>query len=147
MQTERSEMVPDSELSEALDSPGEKEVAGLDLRAQRSARIDEYEEEAVRRSNPYAAMIGTGTAYLQRILEPYCQAIIEQLNSGSGSIDDVRELTPDIKIVLKLHNAVEADHEFQADEAGDQARAFPHGAARKGLVARQNALGTNPWRT
>src|SRR4051794_37868454 len=56
----------DSELNEPLETNVADDPEGLSIQNQRLARILEYEEAALARMDPLAAVIGIGNAYFQR---------------------------------------------------------------------------------
>ena len=71
----------DHELNEALEAHAAEELDGLSIQNQRLARVQEYEEAALARSDPFAAVIGMGNAYLQRVFEHLGAAILDELDS------------------------------------------------------------------
>jgi hypothetical protein len=122
----------DEDLNAALEAHTVEDLDGLNIQNHRLARIQEYEEEVVSRSNPYAAMIGVGSADFQRIFEHYSKALLEELDSRH-TFAEVRELNRDIRLLETLRRAVEADLEFQSADAGQPVSGFPHSINVKGL--------------
>ena len=116
----------DDELNEALEAHAAEELDGLSIQNQRLARIQEYEEAAVSRSDPFAAVIGMGNAYLQRVFEHLGAAVLDELDSRPHTVEELREFGPEIRLLVKLRNSIETDLAFQAPDAGQQAAAFPH---------------------
>jgi hypothetical protein len=103
------------------------ELDELQLKNQRLARIQEYEEAAVSRTDPLAAVIGMGNADLQRIFEHLGAAILDAIDSRSHTVEELRELAPDIRLLVKLRNAIETDLAFQSTDITSQGAALPHG--------------------
>jgi hypothetical protein len=126
----------DHELNEALETHAEDELDGLSIQNQRLAMIQEYEEAAVSRSDPFAAVIGMGNAHFQRVFEHLGAAILEELDSHPHSVQEIREFEPEIRLLVKLRNSMETDLEVQPPEAGRPAAAFPHRMTGKGLDAK-----------
>jgi hypothetical protein len=123
----------DDELNEALEAHATEELDGLSIQNQRLARVQEYEEAAVSRSDPFAAVIGMGNAYLQRVFEHLGAAILDELDSRAHTVDELREFGPEIRLLVKLRNSIETDLAVQPPDAGQQAAAFPHSRKGKGL--------------
>ena len=130
----------DREFNEAPDACGAEELDGLSMANRRRARVDEFEEDAVARSGPYAAVIGMGTAYLQRIIEHLGAAVLEEMDSHPHTIQELREFRPEIRLLVQLRNAVETDREVQTLEAGDQAEGFASGLKLKGVASKRGLL-------
>jgi hypothetical protein len=128
--------MPDHELNEALDAHAAEELDGLSMQNQRLARIEEYEEAAVSRSDPLAAVIGMGNAYLQRIFEHLGAAVLDELDSHAYTVEEFRELSPEIRLLAKLRKLIETDLELQPPDAGQQAAAFLPGSNGKRLDTR-----------
>jgi hypothetical protein len=85
---------------------------GLDrasVRSHRAARIDEFEAAAIRRPNSYGAMIGAGTADLQRIFERLSEAVSHQLDAEAPTLVECRSLEPTIRLLLRLREGVALD--------------------------------------
>jgi hypothetical protein len=92
---------------------------------QLAQRIDEYEEAAVSRPDPFAAVIGMGAAFCQRIFEHVGTAVLEELDSQPHSVEEIREYEPVFNLLIKFRKSVEADLAFQAHYAGQQSAAIP----------------------
>jgi hypothetical protein len=123
----------DGELNRALNIDDADVRDQQTLRNQRLARIQEYEESALIRRDPLAAVIGMGNADLQRIFESLGTAVLEQIESGSKSIEEFRELGPEIRLLVKLRKAIEVDVALQALETEQQPSRLPR--ALKGIKA------------
>ena len=123
----------DHELNEVLETHAAEELDGLSIHNQRLARIQEYEEAAVSRSDPFAAVIGMGNAHLQRVFEHLGAAILDELDGRTHTVEELRELGPEIRLLVKLRNSIETDIAVQPPDAGQQAAAFPHRQKGKGL--------------
>jgi hypothetical protein len=126
----------DHELNEALETHAEDELDGLSIQNQRLARIQEYEEAAVSRSDPFAAVIGMGNAHFQRVFEHLGAAILEELDSHPHSVEELREFGPEIRLLVKLRSAIETDLEVQPPEAETPAAAFSGRIQGTGLDTR-----------
>src|SRR4051794_3927096 len=113
----RATEMQNHELNEALDADAAEDLDGLSIKNQRLARIDEYEESAVSRSDPLAAVIGMGSAVLQRVFEDLGAAVLEVLDTHPHTLDNLRELTPEIRLMLSLRNAIEKDLDIQTHDA------------------------------
>jgi hypothetical protein len=87
----------------------DEELGGLSVQNHRLARIAEFEEDALARPNPYAAVIGFGCADLQRVLGHYSKALLQQLESREHTWEEIRELEPTVRLLLKLQAAVALD--------------------------------------
>jgi hypothetical protein len=60
-------------------------------------------------------------------------AILDELDSRAHTVEELREYAPEIRLLVKLRNSVEADLAFQANDAGQQAAAIPHRKKGNGL--------------
>jgi hypothetical protein len=69
---------------------------------------------------------GMGAASCQRIFEHLGTAVLDELDSRPHSVEEIREYEPEIRLLVKLRHAVEADVAFQGNDAGQQAAALPH---------------------
>lgn len=125
--------MPDHELNEVLESHAAEELDGLSIQNQRLARVQEYEEAAVSRPDPFAAVIGMGNADLQRVFEHLSAAILDELDSRAHTVDELREFSPEIRLLLKLRKSIETDLAVQPPDAGQQAAAFPQRMQGTGL--------------
>jgi hypothetical protein len=127
MDTERADArkTQNDELNEALETDPAEERDGLSIQNQRLARIQEYEEGAISRPDPRDAMIGMGSATLQRMFEHLGEAIVNRLDSYPHTFEEVRELSPEMRLALKLRSAIETDLTLQTSDTGPQATAFP----------------------
>ena len=123
----------DDQLNEALETDAAEELDGLSIRNQRLARIQEYEEAAVSRIDPFAALFGFGNADFQRIFDLLSAAIFDELDSRGHTIEVLRELAPEIRLLVKLRNSIALDLAVQPPDAGQQAAAFPRSMNGKGL--------------
>ena len=132
-------MPGDAELDKALNLNDAEVCGDLTIRNQRLARIQEYEESAVTRPDPLAAIIGIGNADFQRIFEHLGTAILEQIEAGSKSIEEFRELGPEIRLLVKIRKAIETDVALQSLEAEQQPTAFPRPRNLKELEGRPNS--------
>ena len=74
-----------------------------------------------------------GNAYLQRVFEHLGAAILDELDSRAHTVEELRELGPEIRLLVKLRNSIETDLSVQPPDAGQQAAAFPHSMKGKGL--------------
>jgi hypothetical protein len=83
--------MPDHELNEVLEAHAAEELDGLSIQNQRLARVQEYEEASVSRSDPFAAVIGMGNAYFQRVFEHLGAAILDELDSRAHTVEELRE--------------------------------------------------------
>jgi hypothetical protein len=128
--------MPDEELDKSLKLDDADEYDDLTIRNQRLARIQEYEESAVTRRDPLAAIIGIGNADFQRMFETLGTAILEQIEAGSKSIKELRELGPDIRLLVKIRKAIETDVALQTLAAEQQPSALPRRLKSKELEAR-----------
>jgi hypothetical protein len=129
-------MPRDEELNKALKFDDAEVYDDLAIRNQRLARIQEYEESALARRDPLAAVIGLGNADFQRIFECLGTAVLEQLEAGSKSIEEIRELEPEIRLLVKIRKAIETDVALQAREAEQQPSALPRCRNSKELEGR-----------
>jgi hypothetical protein len=50
---------------------------------------------------------------------------LEQIKVGSKSIEELRELGPEIRLLVKIRKAIETDVALQSLEAEQQPTAFP----------------------
>ena len=116
----------DYELNDSLDARAVEELDGLTIQNQRLARIQEYEEAAVSRPEAFAAVIGMGNAYFQRVFEHLGAAILDELDSRAHTVEELREFGPEIRLLVKLRNAIETDLAVQPPDPRQQAAAFPH---------------------
>jgi hypothetical protein len=123
----------DQELNAALETHSEDELDGLGIRNQRRARIDEYEERAVAHPEPLAALIGMGNADFQRIFEHASTAVLEELDSHPHTVEEIRELAPDIRLLIKLRDSMEWDLEGGSPDGEQPVAAVPAGRKAKGL--------------
>ena len=126
--------VHDHELNEALEKDAGQELDGLSIRNQRLARILEYEEAALSRSDPHAAVIGMGNAQLQRICEHVGDAVLERWDAHTPTVEEIRELSPQIRLMVAMRKMMDTDLAFQSEDFQQQAAAFPHSAKRKGIT-------------
>ena len=117
--------IQDDELNEALETDPAEERDGLSIQNQRLARIQEYEEAAISRPDSQAAVIGMGSASFQRMFEHLSEAIVNRLDSYPHTLEEVRELSPEMRLALKLWSTVETDLTLQTSDTGQQATAFP----------------------
>jgi hypothetical protein len=136
METKRTDLhdMEDHELNQALERA--EELDGLCLQHQRLARIQDYEDLALARSNPIAAVRGMGTSYLAQIFEYLGKAVLDDLESRTPTLTALREVSPEIRVLLKLRLAMEADLEFQHHVIGEQPMALP-GTTRNGTLNKQ----------
>jgi hypothetical protein len=109
--------IRDDELNAALEEHVVEDLDHLDSRNLRLARVQEHEEESISRSNPFAAMIGWGTADLQRVFDCYSRVILHEIDNRN-TLAEIRELNPDIRLLLKLREAIETDLEFAFADDG-----------------------------
>ena len=142
--------MPDNELNEALEAHAVEELDGLSIQNQRLARVQEYEEAALSRSDPFAAVIGMGNAHLQRVFEHLGAAILDELDSRAHTVEEFREFGPEIRLLVKLRNSIETDLAFQPPGDGQQAAAFQHSMKGNGfdtkLATRKRDLLPKGWR-
>lgn len=124
----------DQQLNESLEAHGQDDLDGLSIRNQRLARIQEYEEAAVSRPDPFAAVIGMGNASLQRVFEHLGAAIVEELDSRPHTVGEIRELEPEIRLLVKIRNSIETDLAVQTSDAERPATAFPPTRPAKGIT-------------
>jgi hypothetical protein len=105
----------------------------------RQGRIAEYQRASELREDPYAAMIGASTADLQEIQDYYGSVILRELNRQPPDLDAIRRLAPDIKLLLKLRDAIEFDHklvhELQLAESAEREAPVHYAGHRKGRAA------------
>src|SRR6188768_1313504 len=99
MEAERTDAreMRDHELNEALEAYTAEELDGLSVQNQRLAKIQKYEDAAVSRSDPFAAVIGMGNAYLQRVFEHLGTAILDELDTRAHTVEEFREFSPEIR--------------------------------------------------
>ncbi len=126
----------DYELNEALEADGPEILDGLSMQNQRLARVQEYEEAAVARPDPFAAVIGMGNAYFQRVFEHLGAALLDELDCRAHTVEELREFGPDIRLLVKLRNAIETDLAVQLPDAGQQAMTSQHRMQGNGLDTR-----------
>ena len=126
----------DHELNKALDAQSPEDRDGLSIQYQRLAKVQEYEEAALARSNPFAAIIGMGNAHFQRVFEHLGAALLDELDARPNTIAEIREVEPEIRLLLKVRSAMETDLEVGAAEFNQQAVAFPSAVQRKALEAK-----------
>ena len=142
--------VPDCELNEPLETDAAEALEGLSIQNRRLATIQEYEEAAVSRTDPLAAVIGMGNAYLQRIFEHLGAAVLDAMDNGPHTVADLREYAPEIRLLLKMRNAIETDLVVQSLDAAQHAAALPRGAKSKVYGAKmatgQRELLAKRWR-
>ncbi len=100
----------DDKLNEALEANDPEGGNPASNRQRRQWRIDEYEEQMIESDDPYAAMIGPSTGDLQQVLNVTTGALIKALGE-EPTIEVIREFSPDIKLALKLRDAVTFDYE------------------------------------
>jgi hypothetical protein len=108
----------DDELNHALERA--EELDGLNLQHQRLARIQEYEELALARTDPFGAVLGMGTSYLAQVFEHLGKAVLDELENQPTMLTALREVGPDIRLLLKLRSAIETDLDFQNQVSGEQ---------------------------
>ena len=138
----------DEELNRALDAYSDEDSDAQNIRNQRLARVHEYEESTVSRADPFAAVIGMGTADLQRVFEHLSGAILAELDNREHTVDEFRELGSDIRLLLKIRKSIEVDLTFQAPDVGQPASAFAAKRNVKGLAKeaiRRNGLLPDRW--
>ena len=132
----------DHELNLALERA--EELDGLSVQHQRLARIQEYEEMSLARSDPFTAVLGMGTSHLAKIFEHFGTAILEELESQAPTVAALRELGPEFRMLLKLRSAIETDIEFQHDVIGEQPMVSPrttrNGPLNKRAVRQQSGV-------
>lgn len=138
----------DQELNESLEAHGQDDLDGLSMRNQRLARVQEYEEAAIARPDPFAAVIGIGNADFQRVFEHLGAAILDELDSRTPTVDAFRELGPEIRLLVKIRNSIETDLAVHTADAGRPATAFPPTRPAKGITngpVRDRALVPKRW--
>jgi hypothetical protein len=116
--------VPDYVLNEALDAHAVDELDGLSIQNQRLAKIQEYEEASLLRTDPFAAVLGMGNASMQRIFEHLGAAILEELDGRPHTVEEFRELAPEIRLLAILRRSIETEFVVQRSDATQQAAAF-----------------------
>jgi hypothetical protein len=126
----------DRDFRQAPDAFAE-ELDGLSMPNRRRARVDEFEEDAISRSDSYAAVIGMGSAYLQRVFEALGAALLEEIDSHPLTVQELRALNPEIRMLVKLRSAIETDLEVQALASGDQSVGFASGLKRKEIAGKR----------
>jgi hypothetical protein len=122
--------LPDYVLNEVLDPRAPGDLDGLSIKNQRLARIQEYEEEAISRENPFEAVIGMGNASLQRVFEQYGQALIDAFEGRDPTLEEMRQYSSDIRLLLKVRKSIETDIALQTAHADQSASAFRGGPNR-----------------
>ena len=92
-----------------------------------------------------------GNAYFQRIFEHLGAAILDELDSRAHTVEELRELAPEIRLLVKLRNSIETDLAFQGTNIDPPAAARPSGMKgnRRALEARgdlayTSGIGMNP---
>lgn len=150
METESNNIrnLQDDELNEAIEAYSEEDCDGLSIRNQRLARVHEYEEEAISRPDPFAAVIGMGNADLQRIFDHLSAAILDVMDSRKHTVDELRELSPDIRLLLKLRKSIETDLAVQTPHVEQPAASFAANGMAKGITnetIRKNGLVPKRW--
>jgi hypothetical protein len=118
--------VRDDELDSALNLENADDLDELNIRNQRVARILDYEESAVARRDPFAAIIGMGNADMQRMCEYVGAAILERLDCGTKSIEEIREVSPEMRLLVKMRKSIETDLALHLLEGEQQPTAYPH---------------------
>jgi hypothetical protein len=129
--------IEDYELVQALER--DEDLGGLSIHHQRLARIHEYEELSLARSEPCAALLGMGTSHFAKLFELLGKAVLDDLESQTPSLSALREVGPEIRLLLKIRSAIEADFAFQQEVIGEQAMALPR-------ATRNGALDKRPFR-
>jgi hypothetical protein len=138
----------DQELNEGLEAYAAEELDGLSIQNQRLARVQEYEEAAVSRPDPFAAVIGMGNADLQRIFDHLSTAILDVMDSRKHSVDELREFSPDIRLLLKLRKSIETDLAVQTPDVEQPAASFAANMTAKGITneaIRKHGLVPKHW--
>jgi hypothetical protein len=125
--------ISDHELNEALEAHALEDVDGLSIKNQRLASIQEYEEAALARSNPFAAVLGMAGSQMQQISEYLGAAIIAEFESRGGSLEVIRELRPEMGLQIKLIKLAQTDLLFQLAETEPQSNLYRHGSKGKGI--------------
>jgi hypothetical protein len=123
--------VPDYELNKPLETDAAEALEGLSMQNRRLATIQEYEETAISRTDPLAAVIGMGNAYFQRIFEHLGKAVLDVIDSRPHTVAEMREYAPEIRLLVKLRNAIETDLVVQPPDVERHAAALPRGAKSK----------------
>jgi hypothetical protein len=123
----------DLELNNAFEAHATEELDALSIRSERMERIDEYEESALSRSDPLAAVIGIGNVTFQRSFEEYGAAILDEINRGAHTLEALRELEQDIRLLVKMRNCIEKDIDVQSRLAGQEEAAISQKTASKSL--------------
>ena len=127
----------DQDLNQALEMD-EEELDGLSLQQRRLARIQEYEEEALARIDPLAAVVGMGTVYLAQLFEYFAKAVVDEFKTQPPTLALCRELTPQVRLLAKLRSAIDTDFEFQQHNIGEQTVALRRATSNRPL-AKQTA--------
>ncbi len=127
----------DQDLNQALEMD-EEELDGLSLQQRLLARIQEYEEEALARIDPLAAVVGMGTVYLAQLFEYFAKAVVDEFKTQPPTLALCRELTPQVLLLAKLRSAIDTDFEFQQHNIGEQTVALRR-ATSNGPLAKQTA--------
>jgi hypothetical protein len=125
-----SRAMQDDALNKALDAPTAEDLDGLSIQNQRLARIQEFEETAIARSDPLAAVLGIGNASLQRMFEHLGAALLDELDSHPHTVEELRELEPEMRLLVKLRKSIETGIALQS-LGTDQQPAFPHNTRGK----------------
>jgi hypothetical protein len=102
--------LPVNEAAEILDD--------LSMQDRRRAKIDEYEEAAVSRSDPSDAVAGMGNANLLRVTERLTPAVLETLDSEPPTIDVAREIAPVVRLMIRVQALVDSDRAMERMEGG-----------------------------
>jgi len=131
MEPTNTDAVSDQELNTALEAHIAENYDGLSIESQRSARIKEYEESALSRLDPFAAVIAMGNASLQRIFEHLNAALLDELYSKAHTLEEMREISPEIRLLLKLRKSIETGFAFQLHDAEQHAATYRQGGRDK----------------
>jgi hypothetical protein len=143
MEPQRTDLhaLDDYELNQTLER--DEELDGLSIQQQRLARIQEYEELALARRDPFAAILGMGTCYLAQVFEHLGKKLWDELESQPPTLTALREVSPEIRLLLKVRSAMETDLEFQEHVRGEQPMALSgptKNGALKQAVRRQRGV-------
>ncbi len=123
----------DHELDQAIHLDAAEDADGLSIRNQHLAKIQECEEAALARRDPFSAVGGLGATYLQQIYLHLGHAVVDTLESGSGSLEEIRDLKSEIGLLVKLRKSIETDIALHHRELEQETIALPrtrHGEHR-----------------
>jgi hypothetical protein len=132
MENAQREESIDAQLSRALDD-SDRHVSETPLVAKRKALIDAFQQEALERADPFAAIAGYDTGVLMQVYGEVAAAVEQELEAAHPTIEDIRALSPEFTLLVKLRNAISLDLVLQNEHENVNARITPE--TRKRLTS------------